>query len=1276
MLRLICRLLVSRSIHLRALALAIGVLCPALAHAQVGQVRISQIFASGGTGSSLPRADYVELFNAGDTTVSLAGWSVQSAAPTGLVWTVTPLNGSIGPKKYYLVQVGAPGVQGVALAADATATNTFDLQGSGGKVALLNTTAQLSGNPNCPFPASVIDFVGWGSANQRFPCNTGFNAPSFAGSNAIFRLCGGKRDVGSNSDTFQVATAAPRNSASSANTSVDVALTADAPVTIFAGEQAVVTVTATTSSCAGQIASVTGDLSSIGGPASVAFTRISSSSQYRATLDLTSLNLAPGTYTFPIAASATLISEKATVTQTINIRPANDECAGATLVQNFVSTFFVRNEAAQPDVFPNNCADGNTSSHGVWFRVIPRGPGQLSISEGGGQDVAIAAYTGSCGTLTNVACTNAEDLAVRTDAESVLVLVVRDTPMPPNLFDLVVSFDFIGAPSNDACETAYGVTLAPNSTVGPFSVLNDGALDDTVPGTCASGGIASRGVWFRTTVPESGRLTINEDSTQEVSIAAFTGSCAGLSLIACSNTAQQLEVNASAGDIISVLVWRPNAATDTADALQVRFTLTPTVVPPANDTCAAPIDVNLTSGTIGPFQVDNNSATPDLDPGSCTPSAQGDNGVWFRVTLPTLPAQGGTVRVIESSAQDVAIARLDGTCPQALNVLNCTNAEELSFTATGGQSFYILVVRDPANQPSAPSLSVSFEFTPVVITPTNDLCTGAAVVDLTSVSSVGPIIESNSNATSDADPGSCTPSAQGDFGVWFRILTPAQPGMLTVTESGAQNVAFGVYTGSCGALTNTLCSAEDQISISTSPSQELFLLVVRDPADQGSPADLNLSFSFAAAVVPPENDLPCNAKTLTLAIAAGGTTMNATVDGDGPVVSCSPSPIGGGPGVWYSFTPATSGTYSITTCFSPSDTDLAVFTLSGCPGAPVLSPIASACDSASCGSGSTNARLASLNLLAGVPYLIRVSNPTGSPTGVHTIRVDAIGGGACCDPASGACFLSTTGSCSQGLNFQGNGTVCDPNSCPPGANDECTTPAPIVLGVAITSTNAAANTSSSLSGGGCAPASGFVDGKDVFFRFVPTVSTQYEITLCGSRFDTTLSIHSGCPATAVNRIVCNDNSFPVCAPGEPSSSRIASTQMLAGTPYIIRVAGVSNATGQFTLLINAAGVCCRGSTCSTVLASATACAASLPANSGVGVSFVAITAGCNTSVNATSPCCLADFNKAGGVTLDDLFIFLDLWFRGSIFTDITGNGSSAPTLDDIFVYLNVWFAGC
>ena len=62
----------------------------------------------------------------------------------------------------------------------------------------------------------------------------------------------------------------------------------------------------------------------------------------------------------------------------------------------------------------------------------------------------------------------------------------------------------------------------------------------------------------------------------------------------------------------------------------------------------------------------------------------------------------------------------------------------------------------------------------------------------------------------------------------------------------------------------------------------------------------------------------------------------------------------------------------------------------------------------------------------------------------------------------------------------------------------------------------------------------------------------------------------------------------------------------------------------------------------------TACANSLVAGQTAGAHFV-YTGTCDASGDTTIPCCYADYNKVNGVSVQDIFDFLNDWFAGSHF---------------------------
>lgn len=187
--------------------------CTFLAKSQTGTtVVISQVYGGGGNSSAAYTNDFIELFNPTSSAVALNGWSVQYAATAGTSWQVIALpDFNLQPGQYFLVQGASGGATGSALPTP-DATGTINMSATNGKVALVNGITALSGA--CPLGASVIDFIGFGTAN----CFEGTAAPTPGGNaNSDLRASNGCTDANNNATDFAAGPANPRNSASPFN---------------------------------------------------------------------------------------------------------------------------------------------------------------------------------------------------------------------------------------------------------------------------------------------------------------------------------------------------------------------------------------------------------------------------------------------------------------------------------------------------------------------------------------------------------------------------------------------------------------------------------------------------------------------------------------------------------------------------------------------------------------------------------------------------------------------------------------------------------------------------------------------------------------------------------------------------------------------------------------------------------------------------------------------------------------------------------------------------
>ena len=198
-----------------AFLFAAALLVVPAAHSVSADMVVSQVYAGGGNSGATYTNDFVELFNRGSTAIDLSSWSIQYASSSGTTWQVTPLSGSVEPGRYYLIQQASAAAIGAPLPTP-DATGTTNLANTGGKVALVRSTAALTCGAsagNCSADTLVADLVGYGSATD-YEGSAAAGAPS--NTTAVSRADEGCSDTDANADDFSSATPAPRNSASPA----------------------------------------------------------------------------------------------------------------------------------------------------------------------------------------------------------------------------------------------------------------------------------------------------------------------------------------------------------------------------------------------------------------------------------------------------------------------------------------------------------------------------------------------------------------------------------------------------------------------------------------------------------------------------------------------------------------------------------------------------------------------------------------------------------------------------------------------------------------------------------------------------------------------------------------------------------------------------------------------------------------------------------------------------------------------------------------------------
>lgn len=244
---------------------------PPRAQVASSSIVISQVYGGGGNSGATYKNDFIELFNRGNSTINVSGWSVQYASSGGTSWRVTTLSGSIAAGGYYLIQEAA-GTGGTTNLPPPDATGTTAMSASSAKIALVNSSVALSGS--CPLPSpNIVDFVGYGSSAS---CSEVSPTGTLSNTTAALRTSNGCSDTDNNSSDFAIGAPNPRNSGSTANpcngTTNPSGSGAANPSALNPGDNTLLTVAVTPGSNPTSTGlAVTGNLASIGGSSTQSF---------------------------------------------------------------------------------------------------------------------------------------------------------------------------------------------------------------------------------------------------------------------------------------------------------------------------------------------------------------------------------------------------------------------------------------------------------------------------------------------------------------------------------------------------------------------------------------------------------------------------------------------------------------------------------------------------------------------------------------------------------------------------------------------------------------------------------------------------------------------------------------------------------------------------------------------------------------------------------------------------------------------------------------------
>jgi hypothetical protein len=488
--------------------------------------------------------------------------------------------------------------------------------------------------------------------------------------------------------------------------------------------------------------------------------------------------------------------------------PVNDLCADATPLPCGTANLAGTTVGTTSVAHGSGCT---MSNNGVWYSFV--GDGQIttiSTTGTGGFDQEMAIASGSCGSLTNIACRDAnggngtESHTFTTIVGVTYFVYVAHYAAGSTTGTFTISRTCTPPLANDLCADATplpcGTTNLAGTTVNSTSVAHGSGCT-----------MSNNGVWY-SFVGDGQITTISTTGTggfdQEMAIAS--GSCGSLTNIACrdvgaSNGTETHTFTTTVGVTYYVYVayYTTGATTGT---FTISRTCTPPPPPPANDLCAdaTPLPCGTTNlaGT-------TNGASNIAHGTGCGIS---NYGVWY-----SFIGDGQITTISSTSAGfDHEMAIVMGSCGSFTNIAcidnttSTTGTESYAFSTANGTPYYIYIAHTTSGGTTTGNFSISRTCT----APTNADCLGATQIcnDQTFSGNSGGFgnIQEITNMTTAGCREECTifdwfwgclatgPSPEHQTSWYYFQAT--QNGTVGFTIQTTVDYDFAIYTGNCTQL--------------------------------------------------------------------------------------------------------------------------------------------------------------------------------------------------------------------------------------------------------------------------------------------------------------------------------------------------------------------------------------------------------------------------------------------------------------------------------------------
>jgi hypothetical protein len=486
--------------------------------------------------------------------------------------------------------------------------------------------------------------------------------------------------------------------------------------------------------------------------------------------------------------------------------PVNDHCANAISLPVSSSCIF-QNYSALYHTSENGIAPAPTcgffAGGDVWFKAIVPASGQLRIEKqnGTGMNVQYTIYQGVCGAFTALEClqlTNAWTLHDESKAgQELYIRVYHFNEAEGGSFSICAWEPAI--PDNDFCANAISLPVESSCNPQTFSNAYCTGIDPSSPQNPSCGFYTGGDVWFQFVFPASGHLRVDRTNISSVnaSYTFYTGSCGAFTELACAQNRNNYTFHdeSLAGQTIYIRIYNLGNKEGGTFSLCV---WEPAI--PDFDFCENAIELNVgASCVMQPFSnlycTGESLAIAPIP--TCGFYQQTD--VWFYFTVP----ENGTFRIERNNLTggNAQYAIYTGTCGNFTQLVCLQNQPTYTYVdeELAGQTLYLRVWSLGSSDGGTFDICIWDPFIPAY-----DNCANA--VNLPVLTECIPQVFTNQNCTQEVHPTpSCAFYEGGD--VWFTFVMPMS-GHLRIERTNLANfnIAYAIYSGSCGSLSELFCA--------------------------------------------------------------------------------------------------------------------------------------------------------------------------------------------------------------------------------------------------------------------------------------------------------------------------------------------------------------------------------------------------------------------------------------------------------------------------------------